>query len=311
MLAWNNLKSKPEDPIISASVGDEFTYGKYEQDNNTDNGTEKITWRVLERENDKLFVISKYVLDCVSYEEYSPGYSWSDTGLRSSLDSDFYNNTFTDEEKKYISDTYIFSNEGSTFEKEDTVVVDKVFILNEFETETYFSSNDERIAFATEYALANGVETDENNHAIWWLRSHAFENYIGAVYEDGFADGERGGHSGSSFGLRPAMWIDAKAMAENCGAENVVQPVDTRYLNDSLHSFLTTFALHFSDDTYDCENITEDSNILHGVIGESECVDYGLYSEELAVENSYDTQPLLILKNCNIRYAVTAIISFS
>ena len=107
------------------------------------------------------------------------------------------------------------------------------------------------------------------------------------------------------------MWIDAKAMAENCGAENVVQPVDTRYLNDSLHSFLTTFALHFSDDTYDCENITEDSNILHGVIGESECVDYGLYSEELAVENSYDTQPLLILKNCNIRYAVTAIISFS
>ena len=56
-------------------------------------------WRVLERENDKLFVVSKYVLDCVTYEEYNPGFSWSDTGLRSSLDSDFYINTFTEEEK--------------------------------------------------------------------------------------------------------------------------------------------------------------------------------------------------------------------
>lgn len=288
IFAWNKLKPAPSNPIIDAVVGDEFTYGKYEQDNNTGNGKENITWKVLERENDKLFVVSKYVLDCVTYEEYNPGFSWSDTGLRSSLDSDFYNNTFTDEEKKYISDAYVFSNEGSNSKKEDTVVIDKVFILNEYETDTYFSSKDERIAYATEYAMANGVETDKNNHAIWWLRSRAHENYIGAVYEDGNADGERGGHSGSSFGLRPAMWIDAKAMAENHDAENVVQPVDTRYLNDSLHNFLKTFALHFMDGTYDCENITEDSNILHGVIGESECVDYGLYSEELAVENSYD-----------------------
>ena len=288
IFAWNKLKPSPSNPIIDAVVGDEFTYGKYEQDNNTENGKENITWRVLERENDKLFVVSKYVLDCVTYEEYNPGFSWSDTGLRSSLDSDFYNNAFTEEEKKYISDAYVFSNEGSNSKKEDTVVIDKVFILNEFETETYFSSNDERIAYATEYALANGVETDENNHAVWWLRSRAHENYIGAVYEDGYADGERGGHSGSSFGLRPAMWIDTKALAESHNADNVVQPVDTRYLNDSLHNFLKTFALHFMDGTYDCENITEDSNILHGVIGESECVDYGLYSEELAVENSYD-----------------------
>ena len=31
--------------------------------------------------------------------QYNPGFSWSDTGLRSSLDSDFYINTFTEEEK--------------------------------------------------------------------------------------------------------------------------------------------------------------------------------------------------------------------
>ena len=285
IVAWNLLA--PKNPIINAAVGDEFIYGQYEQDNNIDNGTENITWRVLEREGDKLLVVSKYVLDCITYEEYDPGLNWSDTGLRASLNTDFFNTVFTDEEQRYISDTYIFSDEGSTSDQEDAVIIDKVFILNEHETNQYFSSNVDRIAYATEYAFAQGAKVDENNHAIWWLRSRAHENHVDAVYEDGYVDNERGGFSGDSFGLRPAMWIDAGAMAKKKKAENKVQPIDTSYLNNSLHRFLDTFALHFSDGTYDCENITEDSNILHGVIGEAECISYGLYSEELAIANSY------------------------
>lgn len=286
IVAWNLLT--PVNPIVNAVVGDEFTYGRYEQDNNLENSTENITWRVLAREDDKLFVVSKYILDCVTYEEYNSGNSWSDTGLRDYLNSDFFMKAFTEDEKRYISDTYVFSDGNSSSDQEDTVVVDKVFILNEYETDQYFSSNDDRMAYATEYAFANGVEVDENNHAIWWLRSRAHENHIDAVYEDGFVDNERGGFSGDSFGLRPVMWIDADAMVKKQQADNKVQPVDTSRLYDSLYSFLTTFALRFADHTYNCSSITEDSNILHGVIGESECVNYGLYSEDLAIANSYE-----------------------
>ncbi len=286
IVAWNLLT--PINPIVNAVVGDEFTYGQYEQDNNIDNGAENITWRVLDREDDKLLVVSKYVLDCITYEEYNPGSNWSNTGLRASLNTDFFNTAFTDEEQRYISDTYIFSGEDSTSDQEDAVVIDKVFILNEHETNQYFSSNDDRITYATEYALANGVETDANNHAIWWLRSHAHENHIDAVYEDGYVDNERGGFSGNNFGLRPAMWIDARAMAKKKKAENKVQPIDTSYLNNSLHRFLGTFALHFFDGTYDCERITESTNILHGVIGEAECISYNLYSEDLALADTYE-----------------------
>lgn len=286
IVAWNLLA--PKNPIINAAVGDEFIYGQYEQDNNIDNGVENITWRVLEREDDKLLVVSKYVLDCITYEEYDPGYSWSDSELSYSLDSDFFNTAFTEEEQRYISDTYVFSDEGRNSDQEDTVVVNKVFILNEYETNQYFSSNDDRIAYATEYAFAQGTKVDENNHAIWWLRSRAHENHVDAVYEDGYVDNERGGFSGDSFGLRPAMWIDAGAMVKKQKAENKIHPIDTSYLNNSLHRFLGTFALHFSAGTYNCESITEDSNILHGVIGEAECISYGLYSEALAVANSYD-----------------------
>lgn len=288
IFVWNILKPNPTNPIVNAKPGDVFTYGKYEQDNNLDNGAEDIEWRVLDRHNDKLFVVSKYALDCIEYNANRNPDSWKDTDLRGWLNSDFYKKSFTKDEQKNISTTYIYSDEGSTLGLKDTVVTDKVFILNDYEQDTYFSSNKDRIAIATDYAIANGVKANKKKQAIWWLRSHCFENYIGAVYENGYADGEKGGKYNDKFAVRPAMWIDTKAMAENSKAQELVQPVTTKYLTESLRTFLCTFALQFYDKTYDNRNITEDSNILYGVIGERECVDYSLYSEELAKQNETD-----------------------
>lgn len=45
-------------------VGHYVSFGKYEQDNNTSNGKEKIEWLVLEVKDGKALVISKYALDC-------------------------------------------------------------------------------------------------------------------------------------------------------------------------------------------------------------------------------------------------------
>lgn len=288
IFVWNILKPAPVNPIINATVGSEFTYGKYEQDNNLGNGAEDIEWRVLDRQNDKLFVISKYALDCIEYNKDKNPNSWKDTDLRNWSNSTFYKKAFTKDEQKNISKTYIYSDEGSTLGLEDSVVTDKVFILNNYEQDIYFSSNDDRIAIATDYAIANGVKANKKKQTIWWLRSRCFENYIGAVYEDGYADGEKGGKYSDNFAFRPAMWIDTKAIADNEKAKDVVQPVTTKYLTESLRTFLCTFALHYDDKTYDNNKITEDSNILLGVIGDRECVDYSVYSKELAEQNSTD-----------------------
>lgn len=288
IFVWNILKPAPVNPIINATVGSVFTYGKYEQDNNLGNGAEDIEWRVLDRQNDKLFVISKYALDCIEYNKDKNPNSWKDTDLRRWLNSDFYKKAFTKDEQKNISTTYIYSDEGRTLGVEDSVLTDKVFILNNYEQDTYFSSNSDRIAIATNFAIANGVEANKEKQAIWWLRSRCFENYIGAVYEDGYADGEKGGKYSDNYAVRPAMWIDTKAIADNINARKVVQPVTTKYLTESLRTFLCTFALHYDEKTYDNSNITEDSNILLGVIGERECVDYSVYSKELAQQNSTD-----------------------
>ena len=58
--------------LKSAEPGDTFEFGKYEQDNDLSNGKERIEWIILEKEDNRILAISKYVLDGKSYnsEEY-------------------------------------------------------------------------------------------------------------------------------------------------------------------------------------------------------------------------------------------------
>ena len=277
--------TKQSDPIASAAVGDEINFGTYEQDNDPENGEENITWRVLEREDNKLFVVSKYVLDSASYDDFCSDSIWRNTGMRQKLNGSFYTTAFSEEEQKLICDAYVLSEDTWGQKKDDDISVEKVFLLSQYEVQNYFSSDDDRAALATEYAAANGARTDEHNRAVWWTRSVVFENDQGAVYENGDNSAERGGHSGDRFGIRPAMWIDTKAIAEDGEAREVVQPLNTKRLPKSLNLFLCNFALHYCDGTFNCETINQTNNILYGVIGERECVDYAVYSDKLAEEN--------------------------
>ena len=86
--------TKQSDPIASAAVGDEINFGTYEQDNDPENGEENITWRVLEREDDKLFVVSKYVLDSASYDDFCSDSIWRNTGMRQKLNKFLYHSVF-------------------------------------------------------------------------------------------------------------------------------------------------------------------------------------------------------------------------
>lgn len=53
--------------LKSLKVGDTFTFGHYEQDNNSSNGKEPIEWLVLDRKGNEVLVISKYCLDSKPY----------------------------------------------------------------------------------------------------------------------------------------------------------------------------------------------------------------------------------------------------
>lgn len=51
------------------NIGDYVLFGSYEQDNDTTNGAEPIEWQVVDIDNDKALLVSKYILDNVEYNE--------------------------------------------------------------------------------------------------------------------------------------------------------------------------------------------------------------------------------------------------
>ena len=68
--ALQTAPAVPETASLQNAVpGDCVIFGHYEQDNNTSNGKEDIEWLVLEKEADRMLVISRYVLDAMPYKK--------------------------------------------------------------------------------------------------------------------------------------------------------------------------------------------------------------------------------------------------
>lgn len=150
-------------------VGDEFTLGTYEQDNDLKNGAEDITWVVLEKTGENAYLcISKYVLDAQPFhnQEYYGADYWSDdddivynnwgtSSLRLWLNNDFFNTAFTSEDQKNITDTvnqvYVWqTTKDNNLSKEK--YSDKVCLINWGQLDEFPGC-----VKITEYAKAQGV----------------------------------------------------------------------------------------------------------------------------------------------------------
>ena len=88
-------------------VGDEFTLGKYEQDNDLENGAEDIEWVVLEKTGGNEYLcISKYILDAQVFgkDNLEIRNRWSTSYLREWLNGSFYNTAFTDADARNLAE---------------------------------------------------------------------------------------------------------------------------------------------------------------------------------------------------------------
>ena len=226
-------------------AGDIIKFGKYEQDGNTSNGKEDIEWIVLKVEKDKVFVVSKYVLDCKHYQNSSVAVTWETCDLRKWLNNDFYNTAFSDTDKNSIvlvtnKNNYYYPS-YSTDGGNDTL--DKVFLLSLDDAETFFGEynwysddypegyNQNLACSPTAYAEQQGIiywdmVDDEYDYyheqygytsdfygkrvCEWWLRSKGTAGDECALAVSG------GGRTGAgnnydmyaeSRGVRPAMYI--------------------------------------------------------------------------------------------------------
>jgi ribosomal protein S17E len=205
---WNKIKE--------INVGDTYTFGSYEQDNDTSNGKEEIEWQILEKQDNKILIISKYALDCQQYNTENTDVTWETCTLRSWLNSTFISNAFTEAEQSMIVDTKVTADKNpnySTNPGNDTT--DKIFLLSINEVNKYFTNDESRKCVPTAYAIEQGAYTSDSYTSggkatcWWWLRSPgssqvdaSYVYYDGSVYYDGR------GVDGSNGCVRPALWIN-------------------------------------------------------------------------------------------------------
>ena len=202
----------PVKDLKEARVGDTVTYGTYEQDGDYDNGKEAIEWIVLDKQDGKLLLVSRYALEGTSYnyDVYGP-MTWEKCSLRKWLNTGFMKEAFTQKEIKHIPTMRVSADKNPEYDTDpgnDTE--DQVFLLSISEAEKYFKTGDERRCKPTEYARIMGAY-NHDGYCFWWLRSPGDSGVSATEVEgDGSVD-YYGGHVGSSYAVRPALWVDLES----------------------------------------------------------------------------------------------------
>lgn len=195
--------SAQAEALDSADAGSTVTFGNYEQGE----GQVPIEWIVLDRQENRALLLSRYALDAKPFHEVENwDVTWADCTLRSWLNGEFFDVAFSDEERAQVIQVT-----NTTADAPDTQ--DSVFLLSLDELNAYFPEEASRIAEATEYAVAQGGRVSrETGKTYWWLRNKAtpgdaalMVRYDGAVNE--FGDSMEA----EIYTVRPAIWVQIAA----------------------------------------------------------------------------------------------------
>lgn len=202
-----------------ATVGDCVFFGTYEQDNNASNGKEDIAWIVLEKENNKILVISDKVLDSQLYNTSNTDVTWENCSLRAWLNGAFLHAAFSSAEQAMIADTNVLPEKNPEYGTDPgNATTDQVFLLGINEVNQYFGSDEARRCASTAYAEANGAWTggnytkDGKATCWWWLRSPGYlQDMAASVDGDGFVYFIGNPVNFATGCVRPALWINLES----------------------------------------------------------------------------------------------------
>ncbi len=202
----------------NTKVGDYIDLGLYEQDNNS-SSKEVLVWKVLAKEDNKLLLITEYVIDVKDYHSTKSLVSWENCSLRKWLNEDFKNNALTDEQKNIIIKTTLHTDcsgsDETLAQKYSSTTEDEIFILSSAELNKYFKNNKNSLAYPTEYAIGKNIK--KINTCWYWCRNP--EIWFSATGE--FCQGDLIGPSdigstsagdNKNYGVRPAMWVDISGL---------------------------------------------------------------------------------------------------
>ena len=154
------------------AVGDIVVIGSYEQDNVMDNGPEPLEWIVLEVQEDKAWLMTKYCIEqVIFYPERVPMY-WGKSDLRAWMNGEFFETTFTEEEKEIILTTIVENDNPHGMKGAGADTEDKIYLLSKSEVLHFMPEMADRVAYPTEYAKTKGITlSPETGSCRWWTRT--------------------------------------------------------------------------------------------------------------------------------------------
>lgn len=212
--SYDGVVEVPPDAVAdidydSVRVGDYITFGRYEQDADEVNGKEAIEWRVLDKQDGRVLLLSECSLDAQKFNYYSRSVAWDNSTLRTWLNEHFLNAAFSSTEQPMIMETQVIADKKvdyfgsySYYETKD-----KIFLLNIEEVNRYLPSLDEKRAEATTYAQKQGADAYVGDYCLWLLRTAGSGDVMivdagGSVVSGYLID--------RIAAVRPAMWIKLK-----------------------------------------------------------------------------------------------------
>ncbi len=221
------------------TAGTTVSFGNYPQETDA---PAPLQWRVLEvdRTNQKVLLLSKFVIDAKPYNTEKKSVTWENCSLRGWLNGDFRNAAFSAEEQQQIVTTHLtnpdnsFNGTAGGHDTDDDVFllsledarnpayftdsasiegipVDEITDMNHLPNE---SARDARTAKATMYvvnknAIGTSAECAENGcTTLWWLRSPGYDaGYAAHVGRFGDVSDDGRSVNNEKMGVRPALWV--------------------------------------------------------------------------------------------------------
>ena len=195
--------SKECEALREASVGEEIYWGHYDTDP-AKIGRERLSWIVIERDGNRLCLISRDGIAGSCYHQKHEAVSWENSDLRALLNSKAFTKIFSRYEKETIR----------------TVNGDLITLLTVDQAEKLFASDGDRVMSVTDAAKRSGTNAEPAihqsqyftrgyNYSWWWLRqaegqeslTAPFVDIYGSIFPDSKAVNKPRG------ALRPVIWV--------------------------------------------------------------------------------------------------------
>lgn len=204
-------------------IGDIVHFGSYEQDGDTRNGAEPISWIVLDIRDSGLFLLSEKGLEKSQFHSHNDKTSWAGSDARRWLNNTFLTMAFSASQQAAIQDTQVDNSAAqhnadvNKAGREGETTTDKVFLLSYQEFMEYLSGQDMAYCVPTQSAQTHGANKSDKAYydgkkTCWyWLRSPAFTSNANVVDWSGKPETSIMSHNRGV--LRPALWVNISAVS--------------------------------------------------------------------------------------------------